>query len=270
VSVGEALEFELEIEALDDTMLMVDYVIHFCTKKGTLSPKVHKLKKLALSKGKRTVLKKRHPFKANMTTRTLYAGEHLLQVQINGAIVYGESFSFKVDVDNTKKIDSISFKKWVNDYDIAPIDPKSLPTNETIHVAKSADIVLTSTLRRTIDSADILGVEVLEQNSLFNEAGIPEVNIPFIKLKPKSWLMILRLMLLLGLGKKDTSLKASKAQASNAAKRLLELSLEYEHIALVGHGGMNWLLGKELKKAGWKLEGKTSHDNWGMTVFRKE
>ena len=96
VSVGEALEFEMQIDALDDAMLMVDYVLHFCTKRGTLSPKVHKLKKLSLKKGESMVLKKKHPFKANMSTRKLYAGEHLLEIQINGTIVHRVNFMLEV------------------------------------------------------------------------------------------------------------------------------------------------------------------------------
>ena len=96
VKVGEALEFKVEIVALGDVMLMVDYVVHFQTKAGKLSPKVHKLKKLELVKGKRIVLKKKHPFKANMSTRTLYAGEHLLEVQINGSIVAKNRFNLTI------------------------------------------------------------------------------------------------------------------------------------------------------------------------------
>jgi len=96
VQIGEALEFEVEIVALKDAMLMVDYVVHFQTKSGKLSPKVHKLKKFELTKGETIVLKKKHPFRANMTTRTLYEGEHLLEVQVNGSIVSSESFVLKV------------------------------------------------------------------------------------------------------------------------------------------------------------------------------
>ena len=96
VRVGEALEFEIEMMALDEVKLMVDYVMHFCTKRGTLSPKVHKLKKMSLKKGEHSVLKKKHPFKANMTTRTLYAGEHVLELQINGTIVHSESFELRM------------------------------------------------------------------------------------------------------------------------------------------------------------------------------
>jgi len=96
VKVGEALEFDVVIEAFEATSLMVDYVIHFCTKKGTLSPKVHKLKKCHITKSEERVLSKRHPFKANMTTRKLYAGEHLLEVQINGTIVHTEHFTLRI------------------------------------------------------------------------------------------------------------------------------------------------------------------------------
>jgi len=96
VQVGQALEFEVVLVAQDDAMLMVDYVMHFRTKAGSLSPKVHKLKKLTLQKGKTITLKKKHPFKANMSTRTLYEGEHVLEVQINGTIVYNTSFELKV------------------------------------------------------------------------------------------------------------------------------------------------------------------------------
>ena len=39
VKVGEALVFDMDIEAQDDVNLMVDYIIHFKTKLGTLSPK---------------------------------------------------------------------------------------------------------------------------------------------------------------------------------------------------------------------------------------
>ena len=174
----------------------------------------------------------------------------------------------KVDIDNTQRIGSLFLSQWVEEYDVAPIYKESLPPKETVALVQNANVVVTSMLSRAIDSAKVLGVEVDEKNELFNEANIPTVNIPFLKLKPKSWLVILRLLLLFGLGKKDTSLKASKNQAKKAANRLLELSAEHGHVVLVGHGGMNWLIRQELVKEGWKIEDKGSHSNWGMTILQ--
>ena len=176
----------------------------------------------------------------------------------------------KVDIDNSKKVDAKALQKWIELYDHAPILKESLPTKETITLAQDADVVLTSTLRRAIDSAKVLGVEVSEENSLFNEALIPNMSVPYLKFRPKTWLVILRLLLFVGLGKKDTSLKASKTQAKNAAIHLETLTNEHETVVLVGHGGMNWLIGKVLIQSGWIQEGKSGHGNWGTSLFCKD
>ena len=75
---------------------MVDYVLYFQTKAGKLTPKVHKIKKLEVKKGKRISISKKHPFKANMTTRKLYSGEHKLVLQINGKQYEEVVFSLSV------------------------------------------------------------------------------------------------------------------------------------------------------------------------------
>ena len=85
VKIGEALEFEVMVEAKEDVSLMVDYLLYFRNKKGQFNLKVHKLKKLKMRKGESVTLKKRHPFRANMTTRKLYVGEHKVALQINGS-----------------------------------------------------------------------------------------------------------------------------------------------------------------------------------------
>ena len=86
VSVGESLDFSFVIESREEVQLMVDYVMHFRTKAGKLSPKVHRIKKLLLLEDSTVKLEKKHHFKAHMTTRKLYAGEHKVALQINGKV----------------------------------------------------------------------------------------------------------------------------------------------------------------------------------------
>jgi len=95
ISLGEALEFSFTLKAQDDEALMVDYLLHFQTKVGKLTPKVYKLKKLTLKKEEQISIGKKHLFKANMTTRKLYAGEHLLALQINGKVLNEVRFLLK-------------------------------------------------------------------------------------------------------------------------------------------------------------------------------
>ena len=173
----------------------------------------------------------------------------------------------RVDIDGSKRIDAKALKAWVDKYNSAPIAADSKPSAQTINLAQNADFVVTSTLRRAIDSAHTLGLEINEKNELFNEANIPDINTPWIKLKAKTWLVVLRLMLFMKLGGKDVSLSVSKRQAAAAAKYLNSLSITNKKIVVVGHGAMNWLIFKILQKEGWSIDGKALHSNWGTTIL---
>ncbi len=95
IFIGEVLEFYFEIEADDDVGLIVDYILHFCTKSKLLSAKVHKIKKINMKKDEIKKIEKRHPFKVNMSTRKFYAGLHKLELQINGKIYKSVEFQLK-------------------------------------------------------------------------------------------------------------------------------------------------------------------------------
>lgn len=92
VKAGEALEFDVVLEASADESLIVDYAIDFVKANGETKPKVFKLKTIEMSKGETKALKKRHPLRANATTYTLYEGTHGLTVVANGVPVGSDSF----------------------------------------------------------------------------------------------------------------------------------------------------------------------------------
>lgn len=174
----------------------------------------------------------------------------------------------KVIVNEKQKIHAKELIQWVKEYDQAPIDDTK-PSHLLYKIVQDTDIVLTSDLKRSIESAKLLGVIPHETNALFNEAGIPDAYLFPFKLRPKTWLFILRSLLLFGFGNKDHSLQASKIQAQKAADYLIEYSQIHNHVTLIGHGGMNWLIHKALIQAGWILTQKPSHQNWGITLLTK-
>lgn len=81
---GDSLELSFSVQAERSEELMIDYVIDFVKANGTTAPKVHKLKRLSLSKGETAALNKRHRLHANATTYKLYPGRHAVTLQING------------------------------------------------------------------------------------------------------------------------------------------------------------------------------------------
>jgi 3-methyladenine DNA glycosylase AlkC len=88
ISIGENLAFSFALFAEEDLDLLIDYILYFCNKAGkTSNKKVFKLKKIALKSGIEQRISKKHPFKANMSTRKLYPGLHRIEIQVNGRVV---------------------------------------------------------------------------------------------------------------------------------------------------------------------------------------
>ncbi|HYD34732.1 MAG TPA: DNA alkylation repair protein [Vitreimonas sp.] len=85
VKIGETLEFSFVITSEYTQKVLIDYVIYFQNKHGqAASKKVFKLTQVTVTKGQPVIVRKKHPFRANMTTRQLYPGEHIMEIQING------------------------------------------------------------------------------------------------------------------------------------------------------------------------------------------
>ena len=176
----------------------------------------------------------------------------------------------KVKIDSKGRSSLLELQHWVKEYNTAELDESSQPNKEVHDVVNSADFLLTSILRRTIDSASKFDKKIDEKNELFNESSLPNVHIPWFKFKARTWRIILRLLFFVGRGKDDASFKVSKARAKKATDYLCEFSVEHNKVVLVGHGGMNFFMSRILRKQGWKLEGKASSKNWGLTKLYKE
>jgi 3-methyladenine DNA glycosylase AlkC len=91
--VGGALQLSLSLRstARKAQPLEIDYVVHHVKANGSTSPKVFKGWKLELPAGATRELVKGHSMKP-ITTRRYHAGEHRVDIQINGKVVAGAAF----------------------------------------------------------------------------------------------------------------------------------------------------------------------------------
>jgi 3-methyladenine DNA glycosylase AlkC len=84
---GEAAEISVTLISPAKTPIIVDYVIDFVKANGSTAPKVSKFKVLELKPNVPVSLRKKHMFKDNATTFTLYPGTHRVHLQVNGRIL---------------------------------------------------------------------------------------------------------------------------------------------------------------------------------------
>ena len=173
----------------------------------------------------------------------------------------------KVLMENQKSTNANEMNRWVEEYNHAPIDSR-LPNSEVVSLIQNSNYKIASSLYRTEASLALLEIEPHEKNSLFNEIDLPQTKGTWLKLKPKMWLMTLRVVMLIGFGKKEKVLKEAKLRAKEASLYLQTKAKEHHSVTLLGHGGFNYLLDKELKMLGFRcIEKKSSSKNWGYRVY---
>ena len=173
----------------------------------------------------------------------------------------------EVDIQNYKNMSSIEFGEWIIEYNNSDIKSDFLQKNDIKKLLNETDILICSTLRRSLLSLETLKKIPFESNALFNEAEIPYSRSNFLRLKAIHWLVIYRILWFLGYSKNAESYKQTKIRAKEATGYLIKLSENNESVILVGHGIMNKLIQKELLLNKYLERKKTKNKNWDYSVF---
>lgn len=160
------------------------------------------------------------------------------------------------------------FIKWVEQYDSHGVCEETFYPQTTIEKIKAANIVITSDLKRSLESAKHLKPNVnVISNSLFRETEMPVAQIGGLRLHASMWAVILRCSWFMGYSKGCESVSEAKRRAEAAARFLVERAKEHQTVVLVGHGFFNRMIAKELIKNGWTGNRKTSAKHWDSTTF---
>jgi broad specificity phosphatase PhoE len=152
-------------------------------------------------------------------------------------------------------------------YDASGIE--DTPPDDTINVATGHDIVVCSHLKRSQESAAALGLKVIDvTDPLFAETVIPHFSRGSITLPLGVWVILLRLLWILGFARNGESLINARTRADQAAQHLIHLTEGEKHVVLVGHGLFNHLIAGVLLKKGWVGPKKPSRHYWEHGTYR--
>ncbi|MCK5334762.1 MAG: DNA alkylation repair protein, partial [Gammaproteobacteria bacterium] len=96
---GESLDLSFDISSTSNITqnIVIDYSIYYLKKNGRHQPKVFKLKSFEIAAKASHKISKTHRFQA-LTTRKHYAGEHWLEIIINGKHLHKQTF--QLDLNN--------------------------------------------------------------------------------------------------------------------------------------------------------------------------
>jgi len=171
------------------------------------------------------------------------------------------------DVKTGEKISGAEIPSFLNRYNNAALKPNSLPSSRLLFLSTNATIIC-SDLKRSYCSAQRCNVSPDIADALFSESIPPHFQNNLLRLKPKTWLLLSRLLWLMGFSLHGESFKSAKKRATDAADILLH-EVKRRDVLLFGHGLFNILIAKELRKRGYTGPKVPARNFWEYGVYKK-
>lgn len=173
-------------------------------------------------------------------------------------------------IPSLSKLSASAFSEWVHEYNAAGLCPTSQPTDDAIKCADECNTVVCSALPRSIESAKAFkNKSIVLSDPIFNEADLPVANWQAMKLSPKIWAIVFRILWLLGYSRNSESFTEAKSRATEAVERLSEIACKYESVLFVGHGVYNRILANELRRHGWLGPKNPGSNYWSFGIYER-
>lgn len=160
------------------------------------------------------------------------------------------------------------FRSYIDAYEEAGLDPESIPPEELQDLLGELDAVFTSERKRSVDSARALAPHAeLIADPLFAEAPLASPPIPLLKMKVPKWAVVARILWHAGYHPEIENYRRAKNRAVHAADILVKRARQDGAAALVAHGYFNYILGRELRRRGFRKSGSHRAQFWNSVVY---
>jgi broad specificity phosphatase PhoE len=150
---------------------------------------------------------------------------------------------------STTRITGAEFSTWSLAYDAVGLDPGAQANPELIELAQRCT-VLCSPLARAVETARLAGCAVPVTAPILTRATRPDLPVPYIRLRPKTWRALTRVAWQCGWAPAIASHTETLARADQAAAELAALAAHSE-LLVIGHNYFNTLIGDSLQRHGW-------------------
>lgn len=162
------------------------------------------------------------------------------------------------------------FSAWARAYEASGIAGCPAPRTDPQGQVRELGLLVTSDLRRTLESARCLRVGApLQVDPLFREAGLGRAFLEGMRLGPRTWGALAPALWLLGLPAGAESWRAVRARARRAAALLIEQAQRTGTVMLVGHLIFNAFVATELRRRGWHGPVLPRSGYWQCSSYRR-
>ena len=160
---------------------------------------------------------------------------------------------------------------WAN-YELQGLRPGQTPPDSLLRFAASAATVVASTRQRSIDSAEVLAAgRSFAREAMLIEAPLPPPSLPaFVRMSPRHWGFLARFCWWFFNHHEgaETRLEA-EARADRAAAMLVALAGQGGDVLVLAHGFFNFMIGRSLRRMGWRMTDSEGFRYWSMRRFER-
>jgi len=167
-------------------------------------------------------------------------------------------------------IRAAQLQDMVQQYNSAELDTSHMPPSQLLELADECKHFVSSDLKRSIQSTLLISDGIDESHAIYREIDFPSIRLPTPKLRASTWVVIFRIVWLLGYSRHCESFRSVKKRAAFAADRLQQAAQQHESVILVGHGLFNRFIAKVLTQRGWHGPKSLGNRYWDYSVFKKQ
>jgi broad specificity phosphatase PhoE len=170
------------------------------------------------------------------------------------------------------RLNAPEYGEWWARYEVGGLKQGQTPPDGLIQIARDADVIIASTRRRAIETAEaVVAGKAYTADETFIEAPLPPPPWPpWLKMSPKRLGFFSRFWWWFfdHHGGQETRAQA-EVRADQAADRLIALADEGQDVLVLAHGFFNWMIARSLKQRGLTKLLDQGHGYWSLKRFRR-
>lgn len=170
------------------------------------------------------------------------------------------------------RLSAAEYRNFWASYEVLGLLPGQTPPDTLMRFVEKAGAIVASTRLRSIESAQALaaGREFMRHEMLI-EAPLPPPNWPaWIRLSPKMWGFWARVWWwFFNHHEGQETRRDAERRAEEAAAMLSELAQTGEDVVVLAHGFFNFMIGRALKRRGWRLVSSEGYKYWSTRRFER-
>ena len=168
------------------------------------------------------------------------------------------------------KLSAREYREFWANYEILGLLPGQSPPATLTAFVERCGALIASTRLRSIESAEALAHgRAFSREAMLVEAPLPPPDWPgWIRLPPSIWGFIARVWWwYFNHHEGQETRRQAEARADKAAAMLEALADQGEDVVVLAHGFFNFMIGRSLKRRGWRLEHSEGWKYWSTRRF---